>query len=139
MTYEQYSDAVYATIECVEALGIAVDAPHASQLRGLPALAWGWRQPEGMEFATADALIGDCHLRHSWFVEAAYSGQPLALEAEEQLLEKWRPELVACLRELGLEVDESASIYDLVDQSIEYYLEGDESRVYCPDEVGMHA
>lgn len=102
VSYSEYESAVNRALTCMRDAGIDVLGPEVTSRTGLPQLHYGWSpQADGLTTDQGQLLGDDCLNRYSYYVEMEYSVQPSSIEAMEQYFVKFRPAVVACLRENG--------------------------------------
>jgi hypothetical protein len=106
VTFEQLRAAVDATFACLDSAGIQ----HSENVTQgpLPQLTYSFASADGSS-AVADSCINS----HSMYVEWAYQTQPSAQELVDAAFDKKRDEIVACLRQMGIEIDDDASVDEI--------------------------
>lgn len=124
VAYEDVQQALAATAECMDANGLTF-TPVEDTVFGLPLPSYQWSAPLSPPGdITHEQLLAigeDCLTRHSIYVEMLYQTQPIAIEAEEQVM---KAPLIACLRDQGLNVDESMTVHELTGLDINHFRDG---------------
>jgi hypothetical protein len=102
MSYEELDALINDTIACFESSGVDYRRePDREIAPGLKMPAYGIGEP---------IAVGDkCVAKYSGYAEAAYQTQPSAIEAKDAKFEAARPQVLACLREHGVAIDDVAT------------------------------
>lgn len=110
VNFGTYQAAVGRTVACAQAAGIPVDGPSISQHLGFPTLVYGFGvSSPGRSQSETEALADECQRVNSAFLEQYYTNGPDAVAAQVDLLQKYRPSVLACLRDNGRTLPEDAS------------------------------
>lgn len=99
LTFEDYSAAVDATLECIADAGYYVEKG-VDDSRGFPMVNYGYESPEA-----GNPVAETCIAAHSTAIEAIYQLQPSSVEAVDHHLEAVAREFAECLRAQGIEAD----------------------------------
>jgi len=114
VTFEQYQAAVDRTITCMRDAGIDVVGDAVTETRGFPEIQYSFATSSpGRTDEQTTAIADDCIDSHSKFVEAAYQNAPGALEAQELQFDTYRPAIIECLRQNGVDIDDDAPPHDI--------------------------
>lgn len=109
VTLEMLQDAESQTFACFDRAGIRHDEL-APEMRGdmlTPQYAY--------EGGDKTAVAEECIREHSYYVETLYAIQPAAVEANDARFASAMPKIIACLRDMGYEVDDDVTPAELKD------------------------
>jgi hypothetical protein len=149
LAWDDYADAVNATLACFADAGINYVGPTVDESMGFKQLGYAAQVggPQGaQEVQAVDDAPGEsrvvwgeeptgradplatvaesCRESHSLWVEVAFAEQPTSLEAQDAFLESRRAGVVACAEEKGLALDSEAPIRQMLAELIEFGEEG---------------
>lgn len=114
VTFEEYQRAVDRSLSCIRDAGIDVIGDGVTETRGFPEIQYSFAASSpGRSDEQTTAIADDCIEAHSKFVEAAYQTAPGSIEAQEAKFETYRPAIVECLRENGVDIDDDAAQADI--------------------------
>lgn len=136
ISFEQYSEAVFLTLDCARGAGLRIDGPTDAVRGGQPVIAWGWADPTQPD---GDPRVGEeCRAIHSLGIEMAYENSAVAADDERQQLEAFRPALLACLESREASPDDPGmDIYELIDYSNQRGIEPGWQGLDCTTEVNV--
>lgn len=111
IAYEDVVALIHDTFSCFEGAGIGyVENPPTERVPGwlVPSYAFDAEVP-GLTESQVLALADACMVEHSMFTEFALQDPVLHQEVRDAHLREQLPEVLACLRENGVAVDEDAT------------------------------
>ncbi|MCR6713518.1 MAG: hypothetical protein NVV57_12910 [Demequina sp.] len=100
LTFEQYSAAIDASLECISDAGFHVERYPTDDSGGYPIVTYFYESPE-----TGNPVADECIRRNSEAIEAIYQLQPSSVAAKNAHLEVQAGEIARCLEKEGTEVD----------------------------------
>lgn len=135
VTFEQYQAAVERTIACMRDAGIEVVGDTVTEPRGFPEIQYSFAQSSaGRSDEQTEAIADDCIRVNSMYVEAAHQTSPGSLEAQEKNFDKFRPALIQCLRDNGVDVADDAAQGDLFTESGRIW---ETKKIDCLSQAGV--
>lgn len=138
VTFDAYNEAVDRALRCMRESGVEVHDFGTIDHLGLRIRDYSV-PAEAEEADRREPLPGvpvhRCLAEHSFWVELAYQVQPKSLEAQEAHFEQYRPAIIDCLAEQGIEVDRDLSQEEM---ATEFGRDEQERNIYgrCLDETG---
>lgn len=136
VTFEQYQAAVDLSIACIRDAGIEVIGDAVTEQSGLPSIEYSFAvKSPGRSDEQTQAIADECMLVNSQFVEAAYRTSPGAVEARQGQIDKYRPTIVKCLRDNGVDIADDAALPDLLAESGSLW---EAKKIDCVAEAGAH-
>ena len=117
VTFDDVSAAVDALAACVEAAGFALTRDDRVAASGLREVSYAVTGGDPAAPDEGQRILDSCRLQHSEFVEEAYLSQPSSVALLDAHIAEVRPEIVACLRDAGREVDDEATFSELIAMS----------------------
>lgn len=109
VTLEDVSQAVDATIGCLEEAGLRVTRSNETLPTGLVLPTYSYGAGEGQDDAIAQSLARQCMEENSAYVEKAYQLQPSSRALYDAKFTAARPQIIECLSENGVVVDPDAT------------------------------
>jgi len=135
VSYEDYAEAVDATVACIRDAGVAVDGPRpGAHFSGLPLLGYGYAS----DASNGDVIAADCYRDNLFVIDVLYQSSPLADVTQTEYVDRWRPALTACLEAHHVLVDETLDGLG-VEQLSQETREASDGAVDCEKETGMLA
>src|SRR5690606_9595243 len=102
---------------CVETAGLELAVDDHVGASGLRELGYTVLGGDAENPDEGQRIVDSCRRQHSEFVEEAYMSQPSSLALIDAHIQEVRPEIVACLRDAGREVDDDATFSELIAMS----------------------
>lgn len=133
LSYEDYSEAVRATVECIRSAGVAVDGPRAGgHVSGLPILGYGYAS----DMPNGAGIARSCYRANLFVIDVLYQSSPAAQVIQTEYTDRWRPALAACLDKHGITVDDSLDGLEVAQLSQETR-DASDANPDCEKETGM--
>ncbi|WP_062079206.1 hypothetical protein [Demequina globuliformis] len=122
LTFEEVSSAVDRSLECMRELGFHIIDEGIDDSAGYPKRMYTYSgSPAG--FADGGGDEGQaCLEEHSFFVESAWYDAPQSVAGRHQKLESVRPQVIACLSDIGIDVPDTATYDELLDLNLDGYV-----------------
>lgn len=114
VTFEDYEKAVRRTISCLESNGVTVVNKDVTRENGFPQILYSYSvSSPGRTDQQTDDVSQSCINTHSLFIEGLYGDSPEVQAAMDRAFEGKRADVVACLKEQGIQVPSDATRRDI--------------------------
>lgn len=123
--YSVLEDAVNRTFDCFDEAGIVyLPLEPIEPMPGFPVPQYGFNAGQGLTEEEALTLGDQCADRESTWITVMYTQQPAYVEAQDAAFEETRAELVACLRDLGVDIDDDATRDEIEHEAVTLLITG---------------
>lgn len=125
------SNAMDRTFACLDVKGISYASEVYEIYPGYPVYDYSWSVPEGLTAEEARDLGDVCGDRESAFISSLYEQQAGFLEQRDALFESMRPDLLQCLHDHGVTVEDDATRDEMTQLAVELLRSGVVSEPTC--------